>query len=124
MAQRAAAIRADVRRLNPDARFAFHAAQAPTDWFSLGLLRGFASPDAPVFLWTRERPIREVLARYRDRGIVALSALGLAPERVAAGDWPRLRRLAFVEHDGFWLPFPLTLSPSDSLGRLIRRLAR
>jgi len=124
VAQRAAAIRADVRRLNPDARFAFHAAQAPTDWFSLGLLRGFASPDAPVFLWTRERPIREVLARYRDRGIVALSALGLAPERVAAGDWPRLRRLAFVEHDGFWLPFPLTLSPSDSLGRLIRRLAR
>jgi hypothetical protein len=124
VAQRAAAIRADVRRLNPEARFAFRAAQVPSDWFSLGLLRGFSAPDAPVLLWTRERRIRQPLARYRDRGIVALSALGLAPERVAAADWPRLRRLAFLEHDGFWLPLPPALQRSDSVGRLIRRLAR
>lgn len=126
VAQRAATVRADVRRLNPDARFAFLAAQVPSDWFSLGLLRGFSAPDAPVLLWTRERRIRGPLERYRDRGIGALSALGLAPERIAAGDWSRLRRLAFVEHDGFWLPFPFPLpaASSDSVGRLIRRLAK
>lgn len=122
VAQRAATIRAEVRRLNPDAQFAFRAAELPSDWFTLGLLRGFSAPDAPVLLWTRERRIREPLARYHERGIFALSAVGLAPERVAAGDWPRLRGLAFVEHDGFWLP--LSLPPSDSVGRLIRRLAR
>ncbi|HYT82359.1 MAG TPA: hypothetical protein VEK86_02835 [Gemmatimonadales bacterium] len=122
VAQRAAAIQADVRRLNPDARFAFRSAEMPSDWFSLGLLRGFSAPDAPVLLWTRERRVRDALVRYHDRGIFALSAVDLAPEPVAAGDWPRLRGLAFVEHDGFWLP--LSISRTDSLGRLIRRLAK
>jgi hypothetical protein len=70
--------------------------------------------------------VRELLKHYRARGIFALSAVGLTPERVAANEWLRLRRLAFVEHDGFWLPWidvPRTLH-ADSLGRLIRRLAR
>jgi hypothetical protein len=126
VAQRAAALRAELRRLNPDLRFAFRSAQVPSDWFSLGLLRGFATADAPVLLWTREPRVRELLEHYRARGIFALSAVGLTPERVAANEWLRLRRLAFVEHDGFWLPWidaPRTLH-ADSLGRLIRRLAR
>jgi hypothetical protein len=126
VAQRSTTLRAELKRLNPDLRFAFRAAQVPSDWFSLGLLRGFSAPDAPVLLWTREPRVREVLEHYRARGIFALSAVGLSPERVASSDWPRLRRLAFVEHDGFWLPWiEAPRSPhADSLGRLIRRLAR
>ena len=62
------------------------------------------------------------------RGIFALSGVGLTAERVPASEWPRLRRLAFAEHDGFWLSWPeaplLKAVRADSLGRLIRRLAR
>jgi hypothetical protein len=130
VAQRAATLRAELLRLNPELRFAFRSAQMPSDWFSLGLLRGFSVPDAPVFLWTREPRVRELLQHYRARGIFALSAVGVRPERIALSEWPRLRRLAFVEHDGFWLrwidappPLPRVLH-ADSLGRLIRRLAR
>jgi len=128
VAERAAALRAEVRRLNPDVRFAFRSARVPTDWFSLGLLRGLSAPDAPVLLWTREPHVRDVLGQYRARGIFALSGLGLVPEHIATGEWPRLRRAAFAEHDGFWVPW--TDAPAsktvraDSLGRLIRRLAR
>ncbi len=128
VAERAAALRAEVRRLNPDVRFAFRSARVPMDWFSLGLLRGLSAPDAPVLLWTREPHVRDVLGQYRARGIFALSGLGLVPERIATGDWPRLRRAAFAEHDGFWVSW--TDAPAsktvraDSLGRLIRRLAR
>jgi hypothetical protein len=128
VSERATALRAELRRANPDLQFAFRAAQPPADWFSLGLLRGFSAPDAPVLLWTRERRVRELLARYREHGIFALSAVALAPDRLAATDWPRLRRLAFVEHDGFWLPLssvqPALARSPDSLGRLIRRLAK
>ncbi len=130
VAQRAAALRTELRRLNPDLRFAFRSAQVPSDWFSLGLLRGFSDADAPVLLWTREPRVRDLLEHYRARGIFALSAVGVTPERIASSEWPRLRRVAFMEHDGFWLPwFDATPPPpralrADSLGRLIRRLAR
>jgi len=130
VAQRAATLRAELRRLNPDLRFAFRSAQVPSDWFSLGLLRGFSGggADAPVLLWTREPRVRDLLEQYRARGIFALSAVGLTPERFASNEWLRLRRLAFVEHDGFWLPWNDAAPPrklhADSLGRLIRRLAR
>jgi hypothetical protein len=126
VARRAAALRVELRRLKPDLRFAFRSARAPSDWFSLGLLRGFSSADAPVLLWTRERQMGELQQAYRARGIFTLSAVGLAPERVAPSDWPRLRRLTFVEHDGFWLPGVESGRPiyTDSLARLIRRLAR
>ena len=126
VAQRAATLRAELRRLNPDLQFVFRSAQAPSDWFSLGLLHGFSAADAPVFLWTRERRVRELLAHYRARGIFVLSAVGLTPERLVPSDWAGLRRLAFVEHDGFWLPWVETVRPlaADSLGRLLRRLAR
>ena len=128
VAERAAALRAEVRRLNPDLRFAFRSARVPTDWFSLGLLRGFSAPDAPVLLWTREPRVRDVLQHYRARGIFVVSGVSLVPERVAASEWPRLRRVAFGEHDGFWLSWseapPLKAVRADSLGRLIRRLAR
>ena len=128
VAQRAATLRGELRRLNPELTFAFRSAQLPTDWFSLGLLRGFSGGETPVYLWTREPRVRDLLAHYRARGIFALSAVGLAPERVSTGDWPRLRRAAFVEHSGFWVPWGdapgFRTAQADSLGRLIRRLAR
>jgi hypothetical protein len=126
VAQRAAGLRADLWRLNPDLRFVFRSAQLPSDWFSIGLLRGFSTADAPVSLWTRERRVREPLAHYRVRGLFVLSAVGLTPARFAPADWARLQRLAFGEHDGFWLPWSDVTRPlnADSLGRLIRRLAR
>ncbi|MBI1966952.1 MAG: hypothetical protein HYS40_03090, partial [Gemmatimonadetes bacterium] len=126
VAARAAAIRAAVRRVRPDVLFAFHSASPPTDWFSLGLLRGFSGTDAPLLLWTREPRARHLLARYRARGISVVHAVGVRPAAFMRRDWSRLRRIAFGDNDGFWIAAedagaPL---PADSLARLIRRLAK
>jgi hypothetical protein len=122
VAERAITLRSELRRLHPDLRFVFRATDAPWDWFSLALLRGFSTREAPVLLWTHERlgGERGLLPRYRARGIAALAAVGLDPELLPAGEWPRLRPLVFGEHDGFWL----SRAASDSIGRLIRRLAK
>src|SRR5260370_2481860 len=105
VAARAALLRDELRRMHPDLRFAFHARAIPADWFSLGLLRGFSSPQAPVLLWLRERRRRALLHRYQERDIFALSALGLEPERAtfAPSEWSRLRYATFSDHAGFWL---------------------
>src|SRR4029077_14882607 len=63
VAKRALALRGELRRLRPGLRFASHASSAPTAGFSLGVLRGFASPDAPIFLWVR-RDARPTLLRH------------------------------------------------------------
>lgn len=120
--ERAVVLRAELRRLHPELRFAFHATQTPADWFSLGLLRGFSAPDAPVLLWLRAPGGRALLRRYQDRQIYALSALGLAPARAtfAPGELARLRASVFGENSGFWLDG----AASDSLGRVIRRFTR
>jgi hypothetical protein len=122
VAERAVALRGELRRLHPDLRFAFHASDVPADWFTLGLLRGFSSPDAPVLLWLKDRRGRALLRRYRERNVFALSAVGLRPDRVtfAPSEWPRLRFMAFSEHAGFWLDGAAT----DSLGRAIRRFTK
>ncbi len=122
VAERATVLRGELERLHPDLRFAFHASTVPADWFSLGLLRGFSSPDAPVLLWLRERRGRVLLQRYAERDIFALSALGLEPQRAtfAPGEWSRLRYATFSDHAGFWLDGAAT----DSLGRVIRRFTK
>jgi hypothetical protein len=122
VAERAIVLRAELRRLHPDLRFAFHASDVPDDWFTLGLLRGFSSADAPVLLWLKERRGRDLMRRYRERGVYGLSALGLDPNRTtfAQTEWARLRFAAFSEHAGFWLDGAAT----DSLGRVIRRFTR
>lgn len=122
VAERAAVLRGELQRQHPDLRFAFHASTVPADWLSLGLLRGFSSPDAPVLLWLREPRGRALLRRYQQRGIFALSALGLEPERAtfAPSEWTRLRFATFTEHAGFWLDRAAT----DSLGRVIRRFTK
>lgn len=122
VAERAIVLHAELRRLHPDLRFAFHASDVPADWFTLGLLRGFSSPDAPVLLWLKEPRGRALTRRYRERGVYALSALGLEPGRAtfAPSEWSRLRYAAFSEHAGFWLDGAAT----DSLGRVIRRFTK
>ena len=123
VAERAIVLRSELRRLHPDVRFAFHASDAPTDWFTLGLLRGFSSADAPVLLWLKEpRGGRGLLRHYRAQGVYALSALGLEPDRAlfAPSDWQRLRYAAFSDHAGFWLDGAAT----DSVGRVIRRFTK
>jgi hypothetical protein len=123
VAERAIVLRSDVRRLHPDVRFAFHASDAPADWFTLGLMRGFSSADAPVLLWLKERRGgRGLLRHYREHGVYALSALGLEPDRAlfAPSEWQRLRYAAFSDHAGFWLDGAAT----DSLGRAIRRFTK
>jgi hypothetical protein len=123
VAPRAMALRAEVHRLKPDLRFAFHATRSPTDWFSLGLLRGFSAPDAPILLWLRDADnSRALLQRDQQRDIYALSALGIVPLRTsfATSELARLRLAAFSEQSGFWLDGAAT----DSLGRLIRRFIK
>lgn len=124
VAERAAAVRGELRRSHPDLRFAFRATDVPTDWFSLGLLRGFSSRDAPALLWLRERGTAGPAVRrhYAEREIFTLSAVGLEPDRAtfAPGEMARLRATVFRDNAGFWL----TGAATDSLGRVIRRFAR
>ena len=134
VADRAAALRAELRRIRPGLGFAFLTRRPPLDWYTLGLLRGFSTADAPVLLWSPEVRPRELLARARARGIVAVHAVGLAPAWIPAGAWPRLGRVVFGENDGFWIgPLQALLSAPraaegplspDSLARAIRRLTR
>ena len=122
VAERAAALRSEVRRVHADARFAFRATILPADWFSIGLLRGLSSHESPALLLIRERNAHEVVQRYTERGIVALPAFQLIPDqgRFSAADWARLRPLVFGEHAGFWLDG----TASDSVARVIRRFAK
>lgn len=123
VAEHALALRTEVRRLKPDLRFAFHATQAPTDWFTRGLLRGFSSADAPVLVWLRDSDnSRALFRRYQERGIYALSALGIEPTRTsfAPSDLARLRLAVFSEQAGFWLDG----AAPDSVGRVIRRFVK
>jgi hypothetical protein len=122
VAERAVGLWGELRRLHPDVRFAFHASEVPADWFSFGLLRGLSSRDAPALLLVRERRVRALLRRYREREISALAAVRLEPDRTtfAPGEAGRLRTLVFSEGAGFWLEGTVT----DSLGRVIRRFVR
>ena len=124
VAERAARVRSEARRIAPELRFAFRSDAAPADWFSLGLLAGFAGRGPPVLLWTRESRGGAMSAAYQQRGIPVLHAVGLAPAAVAPADWPRLRTAAFERNRGFWIAGDdgAAVAYGDSLARLIRRL--
>jgi hypothetical protein len=128
VADRVRALRTVARRGRPDLLFVVRGDVAPADWFRLGVLRGLASPDAPVVLLTPEPEGRALAARYAARGIPVLTAVALVPRRIAPADWPRLRRLAFERNDGFWLPTAVDgltgVVRGDSLARLVRRLVK
>ena len=86
VAERAAALRTELRRLHPDLRFAFHASPAPADWFSLGLLRGLSTREVPVLLWLGEPRVGELARGYRDRGIYGLAAVRIEADRATFAD--------------------------------------
>src|SRR5207244_6286063 len=103
----------------------------PADWVTLGWLRGFELPDRPLLLFTPEIWTRDLLALQRARGLNMVHAVALAPPSLRARDWSGVRRLVFQESDGFWLtpeepggPGASRRMSQDSLGRLLRRLAR
>jgi hypothetical protein len=131
VAARAAVLRDRALKERRDLYFAFRLPQPSADWFTLGLLRGFALPDRPLLVLTPEARSREVLAAWRARGLSVAHAVELAPAFFRAGEG-RLRRLAFGENDGFWLEPPEAATAAarggpwapDSLARAIRRLAR
>jgi len=126
VAERAATLRDRVLKLRHDLYFAFRLPQLPADWFTLGLLRGFALTDRPLLVFSPEVQTRDALAWYRARDLNLVHAMTLVPTSLHARDWAGLRHLIFEENDGFWLApeegaAPL---PSDSLTRLLRRLVR
>ena len=134
VAQRAAELRTQARRLDPDLGFALRATRFPSDWWALGFATGLGAPGAPVVLLTAAPLVRAPLARLSARGAAPVHALELTPERLAAAAWPRLGRVVFAAHSGFWIATAAgtpgrartadgPLSP-DSLARLIRRLGR
>ena len=129
VAARATTLRDRVLKQRRDLYFAFQLAQPPADWFTLGLLRGFGLPDRPTLVFTPEVRTRELLALYRARGLNLAHAVALSPAALRARDWAAVRRAVFAESDGFWLaqeepPGAGARLPADSLGRLLRRLAR
>jgi hypothetical protein len=133
VAERAAALRDRVLRQRRDLYFAFRLATLPADWFTLGLLRGFALSDRPILILTPELRTRAALAAYRARDVNLVHAVALVPASLRARDWSGLRRLLFEENDGFWLAADEARAgggtatarlPLDSLTRLVRRLGR
>jgi hypothetical protein len=131
VAARAAVLRDRALKERRDLYFALRLPQPSADWFTLGLLRGFALPDRPLLVLTPEARSQEALAAWRARGLNVAHAVELAPAFLRAGEG-RLRRLAFGENDGFWLEAPEAATAAahggpgapDSLARAIRRLAR
>ena len=131
VAARATVLRDRVLKQRRDLYFAFRLAQPPTDWFTLGLLRGFELPDRPILLFTPEVRARELVALYQADGLNLAHAVALAPAALRSRDATSVKQLVFTESDGFWVPAEEPAGagawwrlPYDSLGRLLRRLAR
>jgi hypothetical protein len=127
VAERVAAVRDRVLKQRRDLYFAFRLPQLPSDWFTLGVLRGFALPDRPLLVFSPEMRTRQALATYRGRDLNLVHAVALPPAALRGRDLPGLRRLLFEESDGFWLAPEEGRGgrqPGDSVGRLLRRLVR
>jgi hypothetical protein len=122
--QRAAALRADLRRIRRDLLFAIVTDRSPTDWFTRSLVRGMSAPGTPVLLFSPDRRAREVLEAVDDVNL--LHAMRLDPAELLAGGGARLGHAVFHDQDGFWLgPAEAFLAgPSDSLARQVRRLTK
>ncbi len=123
VARRAAELRGQARRLDPDLGLVLRATRFPSDWWSLGLAAGLAAPGSPVVLLTPVSAVRLPLGRLSTHGAPAVHAVELLPERLPATAWPRVGRLVFAVHSGFWIP-AAEGPPPDSLARLIRRLGK
>jgi len=123
---RATVLRRETRAFARDIVFGIRSAEPPGDWFTLGLLAGFADSTRPAVLWTRERRGRALRAALERRGIAVLHGTGISPDALGPAAWPRLRPLVFEESDGFWVAGERgdLRARTDSVARLIRRLSR
>jgi len=127
VAERARSLRDRILKERPGLYFAFRLRQAPGDWFSLGLLRGFSLPDRPLLLFTPEVRPRPWLATYRARGLNAVHAVELPPALVRGRNLGALKAVIFGQSDGFWLAggeVGVPRATADSLAQTLRRLAR
>ncbi|HET7791638.1 MAG TPA: DUF4350 domain-containing protein [Gemmatimonadales bacterium] len=131
---RAAGIASAARMEHPDLLFAARADSVPADWFTVGLIAGFARGGEPVLLFTGSTAPAALLGRYRARGIRIIHLVRLPTPLPRVPDWLRARPLLFDWSDGFWLDAGAAAAPAgrtlggnlrpDSLARLLRRLAR
>jgi len=134
VAERARALRDRALKESSGLYFALRLQQAPGDWFTLGLCRGFTLADRPLLLFTPEIETRELLAAYRARGLNAVHAVELPLALVRPASLAGLKRVIFGGNDGFWLSTSEGASTrgrsvggrwrSDSLALLLRRLGR
>lgn len=134
VAERARVLRDRALKESPGLYFAFRLPQAPGDWFTLGLCRGFSLPDRPLLLFTPEIETRDLFAHLRMRGLNAVHAVQLPAAAVRSNTITGLRRVVFAENDGFWLAGGDAAAPrgrpgpararNDSLALLLRRLVR
>ena len=126
VAARATVLRRETRAFARDILFGIRSSDPPGDWFTLGLLAGFADSTRPAVLWTRERRGRALRTAFERYGIAVLLGTAISPDALGAAAWARLRPLVFDESDGFWVAGDRTdlRAPSDSIARLIRRLSK
>jgi hypothetical protein len=133
VADRARTLRDRALRESGGLYFAFRLSQAPGDWFTLGLCRGFALADRPLLFFTPEVETRELLAAYRARRLNAVHAVELPLALVRQSTLSGLKRVAFGENEGFWFSMDEGGSartrstgrwPSDSVALLLRRIGR
>jgi hypothetical protein len=132
VADRARALRDRALREHPGLYFAFRLQQPPGDWFTLGVLRGFALPDRPILLFTPEVETHALLAAYRARGLNMVHAVELPLDLLRPRNVSLLKHLVFGGNDGFWLassanprhPGATQTSANDSVASVLRRLTR
>ena len=122
--QRGAALRADVRRIRRGLLLALVVNRSPSDWFTRSLVQGMSAPGTPALVFSPDPAARELLDTGDSSAV--LHVLRLDADVVFAGGASRLSRTVFPQHDGFWLgPSEFLLAgPSDSLAKLVRRLAK
>jgi hypothetical protein len=122
--QRAATLRADLRRARRDLLFAVVLDRSPTDWFTLGLVRGVSTAETPTLVFSPDPRARALLGA--GGAVNVLPVLRLDPTILLEGPTPRLGHTVFSAQAGFWLgpAEALLTGASDSLARVVRRLAK
>lgn len=117
VAQRATALRADVRRYASGRGFGLRVSHPTFDWFTRGMIRGLGDSTAAVWLFTDE-------ARTAPGVSNVTPVLRLTGPAVPPAAWHRLADVAFGRNSGFWLDPISGAAAPDSLARMVRRLVR
>lgn len=134
VADRARVLRERALHEHPGLYFAVRLHAPPSDWFTLGVLRGLSLPDRPLLLFTPEVETRSLLAAYRTRGLNMVHAVELHPDLLRPRNLPVLKRVVFGGNDGFWLTAGASPAPhhpgvppaaaTDSVATVLRHLSR